>query len=389
MAFKGLSKIKFISKINLPKFSSDGITEIKTKTMSGQFVSVEKIEQINDKKPIFKSPILYLGAFLMLVAVAGFFWAGSTKKLSAESLTAGLNPKYVSQDLFAESAKNFLRESPEMVLIQANSALAITPPVMVSAQTLGDLLGTAEVSVGSQDRKEAIEYIAEDGDTLSSVAEKFNISTETILWANNLSKASVVKEDQSLVILPVSGVMYMVQKNDTLDDIAKTYKGKTEEIIAFNGLSGEGDIFIGDLLIVPNGKMPVKAVQPALAPLAESYFMNPCEGIITQTLHTFNAVDIANSCGKPIIATAGGVVQRTGLIAIGGNRVTILHPNGVVTYYGHLSSILVQPGQLVSQGEIIGYMGQTGNATGCHLHFEVRGAKNFLSKYLLGSHISW
>jgi LysM repeat protein len=389
MTFRGSLKIKFISKIHLSKFLSDRFTGIKTKTMSGQLASTEKKEQINDKKPIFKSPILCIGAFLMLVAIAGFFWAGSTKKLSAESLTAGLSPKYISQDLFAESAKNFIRESPEMVLIQSNSALAITPPVTVSAQTLGDLLGTSEVSASSQDRKESIEYIVEDGDTLSSVAEKFNISTETILWANNLSKGSVIKEGQSLVILPVSGVMYMVQKGDTLSDIAGIYKGKTDQIVAFNGLSGEADIFIGDLLIIPDGKIPIKAVQPVLAPLAESYFMIPCEGIITQTMHTFNAVDVANSCGKPIIAAAGGTVQRTGLIAIGGNRVTILHPNGVVTYYGHLSSILVQPGQSVSQGEIIGYMGQTGNATGCHLHFEVRGAKNFLSKYLLGAHISW
>ncbi len=335
----------------------------------------------------FKSPIFYAGAFLMLAVTVGLFGSGSTGKLSAKGLTAELGSKYISQDLFAESVKNFIRESPEMVLVQSNSAVAITPPVAVNAQILGDLLGSGEVN--GQERKEAIEYIVEEGDTFSSIAEKFNISVETILWANGLTEGSVVKQDQRLIILPVSGVLYMVQEGDTLSDIAETYKGKTEEIVAFNSMSSESDIFIGDLLIIPNGKMPAKAVQPVLVPLADSYFMVPCEGRITQTLHTYNAVDIGNNCGKPIIAAAGGIVQRTGLIAIGGKRITILHPNGVVTYYGHLSFILVQPGEPVSAGDIIGYMGKTGNATGCHLHFEVRGAKNFLSKYPLGTYLTW
>ena len=379
------------------KFLADRFTAIKTKIISWQLKSGDKKEQSYGKKFIFKparrsfsigeSPIFYAGAFLIFAVIVGLFSSGSAGKLSAENLTADLGSKYISQDLFAESVKNFIRESPEMVLVQSNSAVAITPPMTVNAQILGDLLGNSEVN--GQERKEAIEYIVGEGDTFSSIAEKFSISVDTILWANNLTKGSIVKQDQRLIILPVSGALYMVQKGDTLSDIAETYKGKTEEIVAFNGMSNEGDIFIGDLLIIPNGKMPAKAVQPVLAPLADSYFMVPCEGKITQTLHTYNAVDIGNSCGKPIIATAGGIIQRTGLIAIGGKRITILHPNGVVTYYGHLSCILVQPGQTVSAGDIIGYMGKTGNATGCHLHFEVRGAKNFLSKYPLGAYLTW
>jgi murein DD-endopeptidase MepM/ murein hydrolase activator NlpD len=98
---------------------------------------------------------------------------------------------------------------------------------------------------------------------------------------------------------------------------------------------------------------------------------------------------MANSYGKPIVAAAGGIVQRAGTIPVGGRRITILHPNGVVTYYGHLSSILAVSGQVVAAGEIIGYMGNSGYATGSHLHFEVRGALNFLGSYPVGSYISW
>ncbi|GAI25309.1 unnamed protein product [marine sediment metagenome] len=204
----------------------------------------------------------------------------------------------------------------------------------------------------------------------------------------------MIKVGQELIILPVSGVVYFVKKNDTLSEIAKIYKGDVEEIIAFNGLSNEGDIFIGDVLIIPDGKMPLRVPYIALTPVGESYFsIFPCEGKITQGLHPFNAIDIANSCGKPVVAVATGTVQRAGWINnIYGRIVTILHPNGVVTYYGHLSRVLVVPGQPVSAGDIIASIGNTGHtlgATGCHLHFEVRNAKNFLANYLVGTYLSW
>jgi len=125
-------------------------------------------------------------------------------------------------------------------------------------------------------------------------------------------------------------------------------------------------------------------------PLASSYFIFPCQGKITQGLHWYNAIDIGNKCGSPIYAAAEGQIQKTGWTAIGGAYVRILHPNGVVTYYGHLSKILAAAGQKVSQGAMIGYMGQTGEkATGCHLHFDVIFAQNPLAKYLPGSYISW
>ncbi|GAH90393.1 unnamed protein product, partial [marine sediment metagenome] len=242
------------------------------------------------------------------------------------------------------------------------------------------------------ERKEIIEYIVESGDTLSSIAAKYDISLDTILWANDLSSKSIIKPDQKLIILPISGVLYMVKRNDTLSEIAEIYKGEVGEIVDFNELSSEGDIYIGDILVIPGGKMPPPPKKSYYAapqvPIGSSYFMTPVSSpyVITQGLHWYNAIDFShagNACGKPVYVAAGGMVQKTGYDRTAGNYVRISHliaGEEVITFYGHLSSILVSQNQKVSQGDIIGYIGKTGYATGCHLHFEVRGAKNPFAK---------
>lgn len=297
--------------------------------------------------------------------------------------------KMTSQDLFAEPAKNISCESPQMALIDQNSVVGVASPNLIAPQILGSI-----IEEESQKRDSIIEYVVEANDTLSSIAEKFDISTNTILWANDLSSGSAIKPGQELTILPVSGVLHMAKEGDTLGAIASSYNVKEDDIIVFNDLKNEEDLYIGDVLVIPGGKITPKTPKIDLVPIADSYFINPVEGIISQGPHgAFGAaIDISNSCGKPIVAAAGGTIQRTGLIPVGGNIITILHPNGVVTYYGHLSVILVSPGQAVAQGQIIGYVGNTGytvGATGCHLHFETRGAKNFMARYPRGTSMSW
>ncbi len=356
----------------------------------------ERFKMVFRKFP--KGSLLFLGIFL-IVLLFGILVFGpnlSSKFLSLRNfsfLTASFRDKIQSssQELFVEPVKNFLRESPEMTFVQGNSIVGISSPATITPQVLGSILGSVET--GTETRREIIEYVVESGDTLSSIAAKFDVSFNTILWANDLSENAVIKPGQKLVILPVSGIVHLVKKGDTLSKIAETYKGKVEEIIVLNDLSGEGDIFIGDIVIIPDGKMPSRISHIALTPLAESYFIFPCEGKISQGLHPFNAVDIANSCGKPVVAAASGTIQRASWVNnIYGKRVTILHPNGVVTSYNHLSKVLVTSGQTVSAGDIIGHIGNTGytlGATGCHLHFAVRNAKNFLAKYSVGTYLSW
>ncbi|MDP4007207.1 MAG: peptidoglycan DD-metalloendopeptidase family protein [bacterium] len=267
-------------------------------------------------------------------------------------------------------------ETPELMFVAQNTLKAATPPLTITPQVLGAIVGQLEADI----RPEAARYIVEEGDTTASVAEQFGVSLNTVLWTNDLSKSSVLKPGQELVILPTTGALHLVRPNDTLSEIASWYQADSKTIVSFNALESPSAIFAGDFLIIPNGIQPSVLPQGRLTPLANSYFIYPIPAPyrITQGLHAFNAVDFSNgACGESVYAAAGGIVQRTGYTSIGGNYVRIIHPNGVVTYYGHLSAILVAPGSKIYQGQIVGYTGRTGwSATGCHVHFEVRGAAN-------------
>lgn len=297
------------------------------------------------------------------------------------------------RNIFDESQYLFSESSRPLALVDlniVNSAVLepVAPPFLISGKILASF-------VGDETRREIEEYIVEEGDTLSSISQKFNISLETLLWANNLTSKSGLKKGQKLVILPVSGVLHLVRGGDTISEIAELYQVKAEDIIEINELEDAGRIAAGDFLIVPGGKKPKVVQQYAKVPLSQSYFMcpvpSPCR--ITQGLHWFNAVDFSNSkCGEPVFAAAGGTVQRTGYGSVSGYYVRILHPNGVVTFYGHLSKIAVQAGGPVYQGQIIGYIGHSGvtvprGPDGCHLHFDVRFAENPFAKYGAGTQL--
>jgi len=263
-------------------------------------------------------------------------------------------------------------------LIQGNTIKAYSSP-----------RGINDSSFASQSynyESQLINYVVRPGDTIESIAEEFGVSEKTILWANDIEDNDDLKVNKKLTILPVTGALHLVRPGDSLSQIAELYKSDMDQIASFNQI-GESDIYIGDLLIVPYGEKPKQL--PVNRWALASTFIIPTEGYITQTLHPYNAIDVANNCGTPIYATAGGTVQRTGWVYRGGRRIRILHNNGVVTYYGHLSQILVSPGQHISQGQLIGRMGNNGVSTGCHLHYDVRGARNNLSSYQLGQEISY
>lgn len=342
---------------------------------------------LND--PFFCLGMVAVFLFLFVSLASGLM--NNTGEDSLASLSQALQAKEEGE-AFLGLAKNSWLGSPEFLLVANNSLKTSAPPTSFSPQVLGALVSGYELADTS---RIITEYIVESGETLSGIANKFNVSLDTILWANDLDKRAYIQPGQKLVIPPVSGVIHHVKSGDTVSSIAQTYKGKASEIIVFNNLSGEGDIFIGDILIVPNGKMPPPSVQytPQYVPLADSYFICPISAPcrVTQGLHWYNAIDFSHGkCGEPIYAAAAGTVLKVKLTnstsrwAFGGagNYLTILHPNGVVTMYGHLANSFVNPGDYVSQGQVIALMGgQPGTAgaglsTGCHLHFGVSGARN-------------
>jgi len=353
-----------------------------------------------NSKGLFKNPLFafFLSAFILLGVVS--FGDSSFADLNGlknsdvvffntffkDNNTEKNNPFFSKNEVLA-------LETPDLKITQDNSVYGISTPRVLTPQVLGSIFGES-----TQSSKDVIEYTVGPGDTLQSIVQDFNISLNTLLWANELSKNSQIKVGQKLVILPVSGVIYVVKSGDTLGEIGKVYKSNAQDIVSFNDLSNEGDIFIGDILIIPNGVMPQKApVAPYQVPLASSFFIFPAEGTISQGLHFYNAVDLSNKCGTSIYSAAPGQVQKVkyGYNFGGGNYITILHSNGVVTYYGHLMATFVKPGDTVDVGARIALMGGApgmagaGKSTGCHVHFGVMGAKNPLARYAIGTPIRY
>jgi murein DD-endopeptidase MepM/ murein hydrolase activator NlpD len=240
-------------------------------------------------------------------------------------------------------------------------------------------------------------YQVKEGDTLSQIANMFDVSVNTIKWANNLEGGAY--PGQSLVILPISGIKHTVKSGGTIGDIAKKYGADAKEIALFNGISVDAQLEEGQEIIVPNVDLAQSDTKKATKATAKSstkssgsstassgggssnWMIKPINGAVrTQGIHGYNAVDLAAPVGTPIYAAAEGTViiaNSNGAWNGGyGNYVVIKHANGAQTLYAHMSSVLVSVGESVSQGVQIGAVGMTGKSTGAHLHFEVRGAKN-------------
>ena len=266
-----------------------------------------------------------------------------------------------------------------------STPLAVREDALVSE--VGPLGTAAEAAIHKPTSDQISVYVVHEGDTLSQIAEMFNVTVNTIKWSNDLN-SNTVKPGQTLVILPISGVKHTVAKGDTLDSVAKKYKGDMNEIIAYNNLQEGQTLAIGSIIIIPDGE--VAAIQSSSGGVLRSgssslkeysgYYMKPIVGgRKTQGIHGYNAVDIAAPVGTEILAAADGevIISRSGGWNGGyGNYIVIRHSNGTQTLYSHNSRNAVSTGDIVKQGQVIGYVGKSGKVTGAHLHFEIRGAKN-------------
>lgn len=241
------------------------------------------------------------------------------------------------------------------------------------------------------EKDEIVSYEIQEGENLSLIAKDFGVSLNTIIWANNIKNVDAIKPGTILKIPPVSGVIHKVKSGDTVTVIAKKYQAEIDDIISFNHLDSDGtDLQIGDEIIVPHGKIttsgdtkPVTLTRFANLPKLDGYFISPASGYNWGKIHGRNGVDVANKCGTPIYAAADGIVARikdAGYNGGYGIYLMLTHANGTETLYAHHTKNLVSLGDKVKQGQQISIMGTTGRSTGCHLHFEVHGAKNPLAK---------
>ncbi len=301
-------------------------------------------------------------------------------QLGNNSQTIALLQANVSSVSILKDKDSIVNVNPNDNIVSGTSLLPATGPMGVSDGKDTFDLSKEDISV----------YVVRKGDTLFQIADMFDVSTNTILWANDMKKNDKLKEGDTLIILPVSGVKHTVLKGQTLKGIAKKYNVDILDIAGFNGITTDSQLAIGDELIIPDAEMiNVEAPKPktnnTTAPKATlknliGYFINPVPNYkrVSQKLHGNNGVDLAAPTGTPIVASASGTVllARKGYNGGYGNMVIIRHPNGTQTLYAHQSKIATSTGAEVSQGEIIGYVGSTGRSTGPHLHYEIHGARN-------------
>ena len=254
------------------------------------------------------------------------------------------------------------------------------------------------------------------GDTLSTIAEEYGIKTNTLLWENGLSKESTLKIGEKLLVPPVDGVTHTVKKGQDIKKIASAYSISEDLIVKQNQLEASAVLNPGQELFIPGAKpLPVEIDRTTLdraqsrtrilasgkvdktnvgsnrlvsaseigenassSPSTGKSMIFPTRGVITQYFHPGHyAYDIADPSKPPVWAAMDGVVVKASSGTWGGgygNHIIIDHGNGLKTLYGHMEYLSVQVGDTVTQGQVIGKMGRTGNVrgrTGIHVHFEV------------------
>lgn len=249
--------------------------------------------------------------------------------------------------------------------------------------------GASEISV----------YIVREGDTLSQIAEMFGVKVSTVRGFNNIRTDKDLRPGQELLILPIDGVTYKVEKGDTLSSVAKKFKSDEFDISVFNDIGEDGKLVVGSEIVIPNAeplpepvKQPVKVtaktsptntVKPAASTQTggsapSGFYTHPVPrgAVKSQGFHgPYQAQDLAAREGTPIVASSAGRVINVRDVGYNGGYglMVIIDDGRANVLYAHMSKIDVKQGQVVTQGEVIGYVGNTGRSTGPHLHIEYRG----------------
>ncbi|MEI7689283.1 MAG: M23 family metallopeptidase [Candidatus Nomurabacteria bacterium] len=354
--------------------------------------------------------VLYLIAGMPTQANAGFFndLVASVLGTKAQAVDISTDPVSNSQNIpLSETSID-----PDMKNTVAEANVSIIDDDALNPENIQPTDTDSNSYISSVDK--IITYTVEKGDTIGTVADKFGISKNTILYANTNIKNNTLKVGTVLTILPVDGVSYTVKKGDTIASIAKTHKADANDIAQYNDITDK-NLMIGDKIIVPGGVVEKKAevVKPVTPKVEkeETIVNTPTQtetkvdktqasidqmsggngitggyiwpfpkgtGRVSQRLHDDNAYDFAAPKGTPIYAIQDGKV----LIADGsgynggyGLYVVIDFNDGGQAIFGHMSKVAAVAGEEVKQGDVIGYVGSTGRSTGNHVHIGYHGGK--------------
>jgi murein DD-endopeptidase MepM/ murein hydrolase activator NlpD len=324
------------------------------------------------------SPYLFLGIFATFVIGTSIFASTDASTLRRENLSDAN-----SQTLNVLSPNYSIATPGENLSVYANS-------INTKLALLSPQMGIGDNVIGARRTPESdplgiIEYTVQEGDTLSEIAELFDVSVNTIKWENDLGNA--IKPGQDIRILPVTGIRHTIEKGDTLSGISKLYDVEEDDIAVFNDID-DSKLVVGKKLIIPNGVKQEREVSikniikgskknnVSSKGSGNGYYVRPTSGPITSLFGPRKGsyhygIDFGAPTGTAIVAAADGRVVKTSCGSGYGKCLLIEHSNGTQSLYAHASKLYVGVGERVEQGETIAAVGSTGRSTGPHLHFEI------------------
>ena len=347
-------------------------------------------------------------------ASAGFFSDLVTKVIGSDTQTASASDS--TSDTTTQNSQNVpLAESssinPDLSNVQNTTTDIIDQDeALISNNTLGpakDLekyASSAEINV----------YKVKKGDTLKSIAKQFKVTEDTILYSNSdIKKSDLLKIGQSLVILPVKAGTDKLAKADKIavdskiDKKATVIAKKKDKVVQDTTPTDDSSDNVADNIpdqvALPPTPAPVVANpvivdnnKPAQVPdntpvstpevnekpvgtISGGYIWPFPDGIgrVSQGLHADQAYDFAAPIGTPIYAVQSGTVlvaHPTGYNGGYGKYVVINFDDGRQAIFGHMSKVVASSGDVVKQGDVIGYVGTTGHSTGPHVHIGFHGS---------------
>ena len=224
-------------------------------------------------------------------------------------------------------------------------------------------------------------YRVKSGDMIGFIADKYNVTQDTIISVNNIKQSRLIQVGQYLKIPSMPGILYTVRTTgETPETIAKKYDVDADKIAKVNSLIKEVSLSAGASLFVPDAELDWVTRQEINGdlfhrPLKNRYWLSSPYGWrsspFTGKRSFHGGMDMAANMGTPIYASLDGRVTTVAYNETYGNYVIITHHSGYKSLYAHMSKVTCKKGNFVYTNTKIGEVGSTGLSTGPHLHFTI------------------
>jgi murein DD-endopeptidase MepM/ murein hydrolase activator NlpD len=315
-------------------------------------------------------------------------WAGQRQATSVATAPRSVTTSELPP---VEAPRALVRAEPARPAVMVSPAPApapvLSPPAPVVERPTAPSASPASAAVAEAPPPaaapgNATQHRVASGDRLGALAVAYGVSLKALAEANDLSPPYVIDVGQVLQVptgAKVTPVRYAVRQGDTLSTIARRFDVAMADVAAANGIRSPYRLNVGQALEIP-GVQTAKAVPDAAPPpLTGRGFLWPVSGKVIGGFGVAgngqhrNGINIAARKGAPVVASEDGIVVYASDGIDGyGRMVLIRHAEGYITTYAHNATLLVEVGDVVNRGQVIARVGDTGDVSTSQLHFELR-----------------